>query len=183
MTVGSNFPVLSLNCLNFNLLLKEQKPIFRGKTVACGLCHFLSTFSLPVLSLCALQPGVRDSWGLVPSCFEVNTFLRLNLALGCSQPTLFFLNKGWTWGAHCHQPASACHQEPVAHPHSSVFFFYIRFWRKNGLILLALLLCSSSSLFCKETLKCFWVLRISVKRSVTVELSITSFWMGTCCRA
>ena len=93
--VGSNFPVLSLNCLNFNLLLKEQKPIFKGgNQVACGLCHFLSTFSLPVfLSVCALQSGVRDSWGLVPSCFEVNTFLRLNLAPGCSQPTFFFLKQ------------------------------------------------------------------------------------------
>lgn len=31
MPVGSNFSVLSRNCLHFNLLLKEQKPIFRGK--------------------------------------------------------------------------------------------------------------------------------------------------------
>ena len=151
MPVGSNFSVLSLNCLHFNLLLKEQKPIFRGKKVACGLYHFLSTFSLPIFSsLYTLQPEVRDSWGLVLSCFEVNTFLILNLAPGCSQPTFFFfLNKGWTWGAHCHQPVSACrHQEPVAHPRSSLFFFYIRFWRKNSWIL-APLLCSSPFLFCK----------------------------------
>lgn len=94
MPVGSNFSVLSLNCLHFNLLLKEQKPIFRGKKVACGLYHFLSTFSLPIFSsLYTLQPEVRDSWGLVLSCFEVNTFLILNLAPGCSQPTFFFFKQ------------------------------------------------------------------------------------------
>lgn len=151
MPVGSNFSVLSLNCLNFNLLLKEQKPIFRGKK-SCLWSLPLPVYLFPshlLISLYTAAWGERQQ-GLVLSCFEVNTFLRLNLAPGCSQPTFFFfLNKGWTWGAHCHQPASACrHQESVAHPRSSLFFFYIRFWRKNSWIL-APLLCSSPFLFCK----------------------------------
>lgn len=62
--VGSNFPVLSLNCLNFNLLLKEQKPIFRGENkllVASATSCLPSPFLSSRLSVhCSLGWGTAE---------------------------------------------------------------------------------------------------------------------------
>ena len=150
MPVGSNFSVLSRNCLHFNLLLKEQKPIFRGKK-SCLWFLPLPVYVFPSHLLISLYTA---AWG--EGQLRVSSQLlwgehipQTKFGTRLFSTHFFFLNKGWTWGAHCHQPASACrHQEPVAHPRSSLFFFYIRFWRKNSWIL-APLLCSSPFLFCK----------------------------------
>ena len=95
------------------------KKYLKLPVIAATSC--LSPSFLCILISGTVAWGKGLTCGLVLSWSEVNTFLRVNFAVSCSQLTFFFFSFKLD---QSHQLPAACHcQELVTHSHCSLFSF------------------------------------------------------------